>query len=267
MLIPPSPHFTPIMLHRRVQRGSRPSDGRSPAPWKTTFRIGACAKRSATNRYRGILLHLGELTLPNVILLDSEPVHISMPSVSATFLVFLHRRGRPPTAARAWTSARSAATRRGRQPGEPRSAATSPTTRWSTRHAAARSTTPVFRRFALQQRHITWGSSPFAAAPAKGPYVFNLGTEDYLLYRAAAQLSARAETRHESGRPIETRDCSGSMRCRTRTRSGRSPASRSCQAPSALLVYGITATSLEEPPHCGQARARSSTVSTLPDAH
>ena len=36
----------------------------------------------------------------------------------------------------------------------------------------AQAETPILRRFAIQQRHITWGPSPFAAIPAQGPAVF-----------------------------------------------------------------------------------------------
>lgn len=110
--------------------------------------------------------------------------------------------------------------------------------------------TPVLRRFATQQRHITWGASPFAAIPALGPYVFNLATEDHLLGRAAAQPVGRAETRHDSGRPIESEMLwlyALPNPHPERAITGITLIPRTEHS----LVYGITATSLEEHPLVG----------------
>src|SRR5262249_44163802 len=56
--------------------------------------------------------------------------------------------------------------------------------------------TAILRRFAIQQRRITWGASPFAALPAWGPSVFSTGTEDYHLKRVAAHEWGNSQTRH-----------------------------------------------------------------------
>jgi hypothetical protein len=43
--------------------------------------------------------------------------------------------------------------------------------------------TAIRRRFAIQQRHISWGASPFAAVPAFAQIAFSSSAEDYALDR------------------------------------------------------------------------------------
>lgn len=201
MRIPPSPHFTPIALtaafnadRARLTGDLQPREDALP-DWSVREAFG-------DQSYRGIPFALGAVSQPNVIMLYGDPVHIPLPSVAATYLVFLHavadlprqlvpdfgQIGPPPGA--------------GDNLGNALGGHVSDYT--LIYEDGREETTPVLRRFATQQRHITWGASPFAAVPAKGPYVFNLATEDYLLGHTAAQASGRAETRHESGRPIES---------------------------------------------------------------
>ncbi|MHB9433772.1 MULTISPECIES: CehA/McbA family metallohydrolase [unclassified Mesorhizobium] len=59
---------------------------------------------------------------------------------------------------------------------------------------------PIFRRFAIQQSHICWGASPFAATPALGPHVHATHSEDFALGRAPRADFGTAEFRTESGR-------------------------------------------------------------------
>ncbi|MER8652878.1 CehA/McbA family metallohydrolase [Mesorhizobium sp. M1121] len=59
---------------------------------------------------------------------------------------------------------------------------------------------PVLRRFGIQQGHICWGASPFAAVPATGPYVYATHAEDIALGRAPRFGYGTAECRTESGR-------------------------------------------------------------------
>ncbi|WP_287382138.1 CehA/McbA family metallohydrolase [Mesorhizobium sp.] len=60
--------------------------------------------------------------------------------------------------------------------------------------------TPVLRRFAIQQRHIAWGASPFAAMPARAPNVHASNGEDLALGRAPELSFGYAEYRTSSGR-------------------------------------------------------------------
>jgi len=152
--------------------------------------------------YRGIPFALGDMGQPNVVLLDTEPVRLELPPTTATFLVLLHAVADVPRQLPDGFGVTGPAPGAGDNLGNTLGT-----------HVAdyvigyadgQEESTPILRRFATQQRHITWGASPFAAIPAKGPYVFNLATEEFLLNRVAAQPAGRAETRHDSGRPIES---------------------------------------------------------------
>src|SRR4029450_7601353 len=59
---------------------------------------------------------------------------------------------------------------------------------------------PIRRRFAIQQRHISWGASPFAAVPMLPDEVFHLATEDHLLGQVAPVSAGAGGTRQEIGR-------------------------------------------------------------------
>lgn len=59
---------------------------------------------------------------------------------------------------------------------------------------------PILRRFGIQQGHICWGASPFAAVPATGPFVYATHAEDIALGRAPRFDYGTAQCRTESGR-------------------------------------------------------------------
>ncbi|MBX3013772.1 MAG: CehA/McbA family metallohydrolase [Caldilineaceae bacterium] len=61
-------------------------------------------------------------------------------------------------------------------------------------------TTPILRRFAIQQSRIAWGASAFAAIPALKANVFATLTEEQILGRQPTGPYGRGETRHVSGR-------------------------------------------------------------------
>jgi hypothetical protein len=63
---------------------------------------------------------------------------------------------------------------------------------------------PIVRRLAIQQRHITWGASPFAAIPAQGPSVYGTGSEDFVLDRTAARAWGDSQTRQSADRAVES---------------------------------------------------------------
>ncbi len=205
MRIPPSSHFTPIDLSAAFNADRARLDGGLQAAsdggldWSAREAFGE-------QRFRGIPFALGEADRPNVIVLeggaDAGEVRVEIAPLAATYLVFLHAvedipRELPDTFGEIGP-APGAGDNKGNALG---------------RHVSdyvllygdgSSAETPVLRRFAIQQRHITWGASPFAAVPAKGPFVFNSATEDFLLNQVAAQPYGRGETRHDSGRAVET---------------------------------------------------------------
>lgn len=61
-------------------------------------------------------------------------------------------------------------------------------------------TTPIHRRFAIQQSRIAWGASAFAALPALKPGVFATLTEEQIVGRPPTGPYGRGETRHVAGR-------------------------------------------------------------------
>ncbi|WP_245235540.1 CehA/McbA family metallohydrolase [Mesorhizobium erdmanii] len=59
---------------------------------------------------------------------------------------------------------------------------------------------PVYRRFAIQQRHVCWGASPFAAMPSQGPHTYLTYGENLALGRRPGVEYGIAEGRNQSGR-------------------------------------------------------------------
>ena len=198
MRIPSSPHFTPISLvgtfnadRMQFDGGLSPRMGDSP-DWSAT----AHGERS----YRGIPFVLGQPDETNVVLLDGvtapDGVRIDTEPFLATYLVFLHAVEDAPLSALTGFAdlAPGPTWLAGNDLGD---------------HVADyglifadgdKQITPILRRFAIQQRHITWGASPFAAAPATSPMVLTTASEDADLGRAAHAAAGQTETRHESGR-------------------------------------------------------------------
>ena len=54
--------------------------------------------------------------------------------------------------------------------------------------------------FAIQQAHIGWGASPFAAVPHQKDTIISTVSESLQLGRMPASANGRGETRHQSGR-------------------------------------------------------------------
>ncbi|MCA9862178.1 MAG: CehA/McbA family metallohydrolase, partial [Thermomicrobiales bacterium] len=244
MRIPPSPHFTPITLTSAFNADRAQLTG-DLQPRADAYPDWSVREAFGDQSYRGIPFALGDISQPNVVVLDVAPVRIPLPSVSATFLVFLHAVADIP---------RQLASGFG-EIGPPPGAGDNLGNALGSHVAdytlvyedGGEATTPILRRFATQQRHITWGASPFAAVPAKGPIVFNLATEDYLLGRAAAQPAGRAETRHDSGRPIESEMLWLYALPNPHPEQAITGLTLVPRAERSL-VYGITATSLEDHP-------------------
>ena len=88
-------------------------------------------------------------------------------------------------------------------------------------------TTPILRRFAIQQRHITWGASPFAAIPRLGPAVFTTATEDFLPRRVAPRVPP-ATARPATTRAAPHRERESLALRPAQPRPGASRSGRSC---------------------------------------
>lgn len=204
MKIPASPHFTPILLDaafnvdRATLTGSLGA-GTSAAPdWSVQDGYGE-------QSLRGIPFWLGDAGRPNVILLDpSQPeceVRIEFEPVLATYLVILHAVEDVPRSLPVTFGQMGAIPGAGDNMGN---ALGNHVADYVLRFADGTEAESVIRRrFEIQQRHITWGASPFAAQPARDVSVFNTSTEDFLLRQVAAQPYGRGETRHDAGRTIE----------------------------------------------------------------
>src|SRR5215213_4268386 len=203
MHIPPSPHFTPLSLasvfnadRATLDGGLQPRTGSVP-DWSLSQVFG---ERS----FHGIPFALGEPDRPNVILLAAGAggdVRIDFAPFHATYLVFLHAVEDRPVPEPVGLAPMGPAPLAGRNDGNELGRRVSD---YILDYGdGERAETPILRRFAIQQRHITWGPSPFAAIPALGPAVFTSGTEDYLLGRVAKEPWGRGETRHDGGRAVD----------------------------------------------------------------
>ena len=205
MQIPPSPHFIPLSLARvfNVDRatldgGLQPRTGSDP-DWSLSQAYGE-------QSFHGIPFALGEPDRPNVILLAPNAaggdVRIDVDPFQATYLVFLHAVEDRPVPEPAGFAPLGPAPLAGRNDGNELGRRVSDYILDYGDGSTAE--IPILRRFAIQQRHITWGPSPFAALPARGPGVFTTSSEDFLLDRTAAGSRGRTETRHDSCRAVDT---------------------------------------------------------------
>ena len=92
--------------------------------------------------------------------------------------------------------------------------------------------TPILRRFAIQQRHITWGPSPFAAIPALGPAVFTSAPRTSCSVASRRTPTAGPRRATTPAAPSTPRT-SGSTPCPTPIRRNRSTPSSCAVARSA----------------------------------
>ncbi len=245
MRIPPSPRFRTISLapvfnadRAKLGGGLGPKAG-GPFDWSLSEAFGEAA-------FRGVPFALGQPGQANVLLLEgSEEVRLDIEPILATYLVFLHAVEDLPPIIPPGFGEIGPAPGAGANEGNPLGQHVSDYVLEFDDGSVAE--TPVLRRFAIQQRHISWGPSAFAAVPARGPLVFNSATEEFLLGHVAAQPYGRSETRHDSGRTIDMENLwlyalpnpAPEKPIRAiilRPRSERS------------LVYGISATTLAEHP-------------------
>ena len=184
MNIPASDHFTPIILDKvfNAQREELPETLRLVRDQEYIFEATA---------FRGIPFAQGQPNRRNAILLDEAPVTVPLGNQLATYILFLHVvEDRVSTYQEGFADFAVD----GNELGDLVS-------KYALEYADdTQHSTPIHRRFAIQQPRIAWGASPFSAVPALGPSAFPSATEAKILGRVPWYDYGAGETRHISGR-------------------------------------------------------------------
>ena len=139
----------------------------------------------------GHSLCLWPLGQPNVLLLSDAPVQIELGQLYATYLLFLH-------VVETRTSNYQTGFADDRVDGNELGDLVAD---YTLEYAdGSQASTPILRRFAIQQRQIGWGASAFEAMPAQKASVVLTVSEELALGRKPQASYGRGETRHSSGR-------------------------------------------------------------------
>ncbi len=251
MEIPASDLFTPLPLAAAFNRDRAALD----EPLRLQLAEG-CGRQTC----RGIPFEFGAARQANVILLDSEEVHIAVDDVRATYVVFAHivedrsQQRRPDLADVAGASQFSSALT-GNELGDLVAEYQLEYADGSTESSAIR------RRFAIQQARVGWGASPFAAAPHRPESIVPTVSESLALGRMPGAGYGRGETRHGSGRDAAAEHIwlyALPNPCPEKAIS----AIRCVPKDERALIYGISATQVSEHPLRAQVRRKLSL--TLP---
>ncbi|HLV35114.1 MAG TPA: hypothetical protein VKY59_08385, partial [Spirillospora sp.] len=191
MSAPASPHFSPVSLTSLFNVRRQQLDDslrlRSADAWSFGSQV-----------FHGIPFELGLPDTPNVILLHQDEVAIPLDSIKATYLLFLHAvedrsQPLPQDLADLMDKIPQAHSLTGNELGDLVS-------EYRLDYSDGTSAViPIRRRFAIQQAHIGWGASPFAAVPAAAPTVSPTATEAHITGGPSVPYG-RGETRHASGR-------------------------------------------------------------------
>lgn len=195
---PVSPHFAAIDLSTHFN--SDRADETGPlAPRHAPVRDWSLDCHGSQS-FRGIGFDLGRPGRPNILALrpGNPATVIPVAPRTATYIVFLHAAGHIEPKLPADFDVVGAIPASGGAAGN----------QLGDRVATYRidyadgtsSAHPVIRRFGIQQRHIDWSASPFAAVPARGPFVFATASEDALRGRPAEMTWGRSQARTNSGR-------------------------------------------------------------------
>lgn len=242
---PVSPYFMPIALtgaftvdHQTLTEGLRaPRD---------------LGELTGHQSFCGIPFALGQPGEKNVILLDQDEVSISLASgsVTASYLIFLHAVEDRVTN---YLTGLADFAIDGNELGD---LVADYTLEYED---GTVETTPILRRFAIQQSRIAWGASAFAAIPALKAGTFATLTEEQILGHPPTGPYGRGETRHVAGRersadrlwlyalpnphpakPIRRIVCTPQPE--------RTSSSRGASKKERALIYGITATTVTDHP-------------------
>ena len=183
MHIPPSEHFTPIPLD--------PFFNVDRAELEEALQITRAEAWAGTQSFQGIPFSMGNPGRPNVLLLDQKAISIEVDGIQASYVLFLHAVENRTTN---YSEELANFAADGNELGQ---AVSDYTLEFA---GGSRATIPILRRFAIQQSHIGWGASPFAAVPDAKHHTFSSATEDQALGRASQEQYGRGETRVRSGR-------------------------------------------------------------------
>lgn len=184
MHIPASSHFQPIPLSQAYNADYQHLPDQLRPPEELDELTGQ-------QTFRGMPFLLGTSGENNVILLDQDEVAIDLESRLATYLLFLHVV--EDRVSNYQTGLADFATD-GNELGDL-------VADYTLDYAdGTEQTTPILRRFAIQQSRIGWGASAFAAMPALEPTVFLTTTDAQIARGSTAIPYGRGETRVASGR-------------------------------------------------------------------
>lgn len=214
--------------------------------------------------FQGISFDLGSAGQDNVICLDAgqranDTVRISMDGAPFTYAVFLHAAENLAPESRQGFNEQDLSSDILENAGN--SLGSTVSTYRIQYHDGSFADTAIIRRFAIQQRHIAWGASPFAAAPAFGPRVHASVGEEAELRRGSGRKWGSAETRHFSGRK-NSRENLWLYALSNPQPSKRVEAIELVAEGETSLVYGISLTNVAE--HPLRLRSRQKLLLALP---
>ena len=211
--------------------------------------------------FRGIPFELGARGRANAILLDGNAVEIAVDGIRASYIIFAHiveeRRLKLPPDFQGFAGVQH------NEDATPGNDLGDLVAEYELEYADGRAqTTPIRRRFAIQQPRIEWGASAFAAVPHQADSVSPNLSEALQLGRMPAAGFGQGETRHDNARdsyaehiwlyalPNPQPD-QAINKVRLAGRDERA------------LIYGISATQVEA--HPLRARTRRKLALTLPE--
>lgn len=190
MKIPASPHFIPLDLRGvfNTNQENLPDSLRSDD-----------SGIFGSHTLHGIPFEFGIHGQKNVILLDQAEIAIELENVKASYILFVHAvesrdTKLPPDLNDLDRETSDAKGFTGNELG-------GLVSDYRIEYAdGSTSTIPIHRRFAIQQPHIRWGASPFAAVPTTKPFITSTSTELQSLNKQPSVTYGWGETRHLSGR-------------------------------------------------------------------
>jgi hypothetical protein len=184
--VPASPHFSTVPLAEvfNARREELPEALR-PAGGDEFF---------GARTIGGKPFAFGAAGEPNVVLLDGSEIEVRLGPARATYVLFVH------TVADIATNYLAGFADSAKDGNTLGGTVSEYTLRYKGGESAS---TPILRRFAIQQSRIGWGASPFAAVPAREEQVVRPVAEQLEIAGAATTPFGLAECRHNSARDGE----------------------------------------------------------------